>query len=326
MNLKEAYEILELPPTATSDEAKKKFKKLAAKFHPDVNKSPDAEAKFKKINEAYQRVESGTDANPQSGMNWSNPWGNPFGNANIHDPFASFFRSAAKQQHSTTNVEIRHTISFKESVQGCKKEISYSRQIKCPHCQGSGDKPSNNGCKKCGGKGQITNRSQGAIYIQTCPDCHGKRQPNPCTDCNSTGTATTDTSLHVSIPAGIIDGNALRIQGMGNFSGSLMGLQDQYTDMLLHLKVIPDPDMRLSGKDVVSELNISLLDALQGCDKNVRTIDGDKIISLSKITKNKDEVVLSVGDHSKIKHRIIINVEYPTNLNKLIDVLLEEGK
>lgn len=321
MKLSEAYITLELPTTATPEEAKKRFKKLAGKFHPDINKSPDAEAKFKRINEAYQIIESGNDTEPQQAPDWNSH----FRNAG-QDSFATFFRNANKRQHFAANIEIQATISFRDSAQGCKKEIAYSRQTKCPHCQGSGNKPINNGCKKCGGKGQVTTRSQGSIFIQTCPDCGGKSQTSPCNDCNSAGVLNADMSVNVSIPAGIIDGNILRIQGKGNFAGSLMGLQDQYSDVFLHLKVTPDPDMSLVNGNVVSQLNISLLDALQGCSKNIRTIDGDKTVQVEKTTKNKDEIILSVGDHNKIKHRIIVNVSYPTNIDKLVSALLEEDK
>lgn len=324
MKLTEAYTILNLDPGATPEEAKKQYRKLAKEFHPDVNKDAGAEAKFKKINEAYQIVESGADTEPQQSVDWNNPFGH--GNRHTYDPFSSIFnRGNARKQYSSANIEIQISLSFRESVQGCKKEISYSRQTKCPHCHGSGNKPINNGCKKCGGKGQVTTQSSGSIFIQTCPSCHGQSQTSPCTPCSSTGVLEAQASVHVSVPAAVVDGNVLRLEHMGNFAGTLMGLQDQFTDVYLHLKVKPDADMRLVGKDVVSDLNISLLDALRGCSRNIKTIDGDKMVEVPAGTRNKDEVSLLVGDHN-IKHRVVVSVGYPTNIDKLIHVLLEEGK
>jgi molecular chaperone DnaJ len=265
-------------------------------------------------------VESGTDTEPMSTGNWA---ASPF--SNLHDffNFGSTFKSN-KRQYYTANVDLHTTLSFKEAVQGCKKELSYSRQVKCPHCQGSGNKPANNGCKKCGGKGQVTARQGNSVFIQTCSDCHGKNQTKPCTDCKNSGTLETDASVHVSIPAFVVDGNILRLQGMGHFAGTILGgLQDQYTDAHLHIKVIPEIGLHVEGRDIVSELHVSLLDALRGCTRQVKTIDGNKEININKGARNRDEVVLLVGDDNNIKHRVIVNVEYPANFDKLIDVLSE---
>lgn len=321
MKLKEAYSILELPSTATPEEAKKKFRELAKKHHPDVNKEAGAEDKFKKINEAYQVIEAGVDEpDPMS-------WGpDPF--RNVHDPFRDPFGPfrSTQRQYFAGNIDVNTTISFKESVQGVKKEIKYARQVKCPHCHGSGNKPINNGCKKCGGRGQVTTQSNGAVFIQTCPECMGRSRTTPCTDCDSKGVLDSDASVHVSIPPAVSDGNILRLNGMGNYGGTLLGLQDQYTDVYVHIRVVSDADMRLVGRDVVSEVTIPLLDALIGTTKKVRTINGDKKISIDARTKNKDEVHLSVGDHNNIKHRVIVNIEYPDDITKLIDALREESK
>lgn len=321
MKLTEAYQILNLPNTATPEEAKKQYRKLAKEFHPDVNKSPDAEDKFKKINQAYEVIEKGESPEP-SDVDWNSHFNR---NRHTYDPFRNPFTNNQRQYYSS-NISLQTTISFKESVQGCKKEIQYSRQVKCPYCQGSGNKPVNNGCKTCGGRGQTTIKKQGAIFISTCNDCHGKVSSTPCTDCSSKGVVEANASVHVSIPSFVQDGNILRLSNMGNFSGSLLGLQDQYTDVMLHIKVEPLEGMYLQGHDIVSEVNISLLESFRGCTRMIQTIDGDRLLDIPKLIKNKEEVILSVGDHNDINHRIVINVGYPTNIDKLIDVLLEEGQ
>lgn len=319
MILREAYQTLEIPETATPEEAKKQFKKLASKYHPDVNKEPDAEAKFKKINEAYQLIESGE---AQPAMRGWGPFNGGF--TNINFPFSHFAQT--QKQHLASNIDLQTIISFKEAVQGCEREITYVRRLKCPYCQGNGNKPINNGCKTCGGKGQINNRQNGAIFIQTCPQCRGRAQTAPCTDCDNKGTVETTTSVRVPVPAFWVEGHTLRCQGMGNFAGSLMGIHDQYTDVLLHIKVTSEPGLRLEGQDIISELNISLLDALRGCVRDVTTIDGKKEVNINSCIKNKDEITMLVGDHANIKHRVIVKIDYPDDINQIIDVLTEEGK
>jgi molecular chaperone DnaJ len=318
MKLREAYGILELPTTATPEEAKKRYRELAKKHHPDVNKEPEAEATFKKISEAYQAI--------QAGINEPEPWVGDISGFNNRTIYDIFNRSTARtnKRYYTTNIELNTTISFKQAVQGCKIEIAYSRQIKCPHCQGNGNKPVNNGCKTCGGQGQVVNRNGSTVFLRTCPDCQGRSQSTPCTECNSTGVMSTQSSLLVTVRPGVVDGDVLGLQGMGNFSGTFMGLQDTYTDLHLRVKVTPELGLRLEGKDVVSDLHLSLLDALRGCTCIVHTIDGNKEIEIMGGIKNKEEMVLSVGDHNNIKHRIIFNVRYPDNVSKLIDTLRKE--
>jgi molecular chaperone DnaJ len=315
MKLSEAYKIINLSSDATPEEVKKQYKKLAKEFHPDVNKAPDAEATFKKISEAYQTIQAGKDEPPVA------DWGG-FTNQHIHDIFNRNGPGRATKQHLSSNIDLYTTISFKDAVQGCKIEITYSRQIKCPHCQGSGNKPTNNGCKTCGGAGQVVSRNGSHVFIRTCSECLGRSQSNPCTNCSSTGLIETEASVHVSVPAAMVDGNVLRLQGMGNFAGTFMGLQDQYTDVYLRVKVTPQSGLRLEGKDVVSNLTLPLLDALRGCTRTVPTIDGDKEIVIDGGIKNKEEMVLSVGDHN-IRHRVIFTVNYPDDKARLIDILQE---
>jgi molecular chaperone DnaJ len=317
MKLSEAYTVLNLSPKATPEEAKKQYKKLAREFHPDVNKDAGAEAKFKKINEAYQVIESGEEdiVPPTNAWRGSNIW-----SSFVRDPF-----SGGRRQYYGGNIDVNITLSFKESAQGAKKELKYSRQVKCPHCHGSGDNPINNGCKTCKGLGQVASHRQNSILMSTCPDCRGRSKTQPCDDCGQNGVLDSEASVTVSIPSAVTNNSVLRLGGMGNFNGSLMGLQDTYTDVYVHINVDADPDMRLEGTDVVSDVRVSLLDALQGCDRKVKTIDGVKKISIVPGAKNKDEVVLSVGDHSNVKHRVVVNVEYPEDIVKLIDVL-KEGK
>jgi len=307
MNLKEAYAILELSPGATPEEVKKKYRELTKKYHPDINKEPGAEEKFKKINEAHEVVKTGKSTDLQDRM-----------------PRQGGFHRQ-QQFIQLENVEMFTTISFKESVLGCKKEIKYDRQTKCQNCNGQGEIRLHNGCKKCGGRGQITTRQGNMIVMTTCDECYGRSNVSTCDVCSGNGTVQAHASVHVSIPAGIVNGNTLRLQGMGNFAGSFMGLADQYTDAFLHVAVTPEPGLSLDGQNVISTLTISLLDALRGCKRMVKTIHGEKEIQIKPQSRNHDEVIIPHhGVNNMGNQKVILDVEYPKNTDKLISVLLDE--
>jgi len=313
MNLKEAYSILEIPQTATPEEAKKKYRDLTKKFHPDINKEADAEAKFKKINEAYQIVSTGKDTEP--GFSGPQHWAGDVGQAGFN-PFGN-----QQAYHSADNIELKTTISFKASVFGCKQDLKFNRQTKCKDCNGNGETTLNNGCVKCGGRGQITNRNGNMIFVQTCDKCYGRSKAEPCKTCNSRGILDAEAAINVSIPGGIQDSNVLRLGGMGNFVTSFGNL-DQHTDVHLHVRVIAEEGLRLEGPNVVCDLEVSLLDALKGCKKTVKTVSGDKEIEIKQNSKNKDEVIIPhLGVNHVGNQKVILDIIYPKEIDKLVDFL-----
>jgi molecular chaperone DnaJ len=306
MNLKEAYSILDLQSGASQEEAKKQYRELTKKFHPDINKDKGAEDKFKRINEAYECVKSGKGNDRQVA---------PKGHA-VHPQH---------YQQMIESIEVNITIDFKESVLGCKKEIKYARQSKCADCNGQGEVRQNNGCKKCGGKGRITSQQRGMIFISDCPECQGSFSTAQCKSCKGEGLAQADVSVHVTIPAGILNGNTLRLQGMGNYAGSMMGMIDQYTDVFCHVKVNAESGLSIEGKSVVSTVSIPLLDALRGCERTVKTIFGDRRIKIKPESRNRDEVIIphhGVGGTGDQK--VLLDVEYPKDTTKLIGLLVDE--
>lgn len=306
MNLKEAYATLEIAQGTSPEDAKKKYRELTKKYHPDINKDPGAEDKFKKINEAYQIVQSGKGTDRQD----------------RRPPQGGFHRQQVIQLE---NIEVNLSISFKESVLGCKKEIKYSRQSKCQNCGGAGDVKLNNGCKKCGGKGQVINRQGNMVMVTTCDACFGQANLAECAVCTGAGTLQADVSVHVSVPAGVTDGNTLRLQGMGNYAGSFMGLADQHTDAFLHIHVAAEDGLNIEGTSVVCHLTIPLLDALRGCKRKVKTIHGDKEIHVKPQSRNRDEVIIPhCGVSGAGDQKVVLDVEYPKNTDKLIGVLLDE--
>lgn len=313
MNLQEAYSILELDQGADADAAKKKYRELTKKYHPDVNKDPGAEDKFKKINEAYQVVSTGKSTDRQD-VQFRQPRQSGF------NPFDPFNRQGA-QVRQASHIELHSTISFKDSVLGCRQDLKFNRQSKCPDCDGQGEKTINNGCKQCNGLGTVTTRRGNMIFTQTCDKCYGQSQTEDCKKCHMTGILDVEVSVSVNIPGGVTNGNVLRLGGMGNYAGGFMGM-DQYTDAHLHINVTPENGLTLQGTDVVSTLEISLLEALRGCSKRVKTVLGEKDIDIKPMSRNKDEVIISrMGVNRVGNQKVILDVKYPKDVNTLIGVL-----
>ena len=309
MKVEEAFSILGIPAGSDAAAIKKKYRELTKKYHPDINKEDGAEAKFKEINEAYQVASTGksSDREPPPQPQW-NPRGNPF------NPFGR------QVTYDAVPIYLSTTLNFKDSILGCKQELKFHRKTKCGSCKGEGQIHENNGCDKCGGRGQIIDRQGFMVSIQTCPKCFGRTKGRDCTDCHD-GVVDAEATVTVSIPGGIETGNVLRLQGMGNFAGSF-GPIDQHTDVLLNLNVVADPDLKLINGDVVCNLEISLLDALTGCVKSVRTILGNKDVTVQAKARNKDEVIIpNVGVNQKGNQRVILDIQYPDNVDQLIDVL-----
>jgi molecular chaperone DnaJ len=318
MNLEEAYRILGLSLNSSKEEAKKKYHTLAKELHPDINKEPGAEEKFKKINEAYSCIQSGKGTDKEDFMH-----GNPFEGFSVN-PFANPFTGGFKRQRA--NINAQHilqntTISFKESVLGCHRNISYTRKIKCPQCNGCGAEFINNNCTKCHGVGTITRQQGNMVFTQTCDKCNGKVNTKACDKCKSSGIVEAEVSVQVNIPGGIINGNILRLGAMGNFVTNFMGME-QYTDVHLTVSVTPHNSLTIVNNDVVTTIQISLLEALQGCSKQVETIDGMNNINIKPKSKNSEEIVLPNMGVNKIgSQRVILDIQYPDNVTDLVNYL-----
>lgn len=298
MNLTEAHSILEIPAGSEPDAVKKKYRELTKKWHPDINKDPDAESKFKKINEAYQIIQSGKDSEPQQF--------NPFANAR-----------AVQIQH----ISLTTTISFKDSVFGCKKELKFTRTSKCSACSGNGEIPVNNGCTECGGRGQSVVKNGNSIFIQTCQKCHGRSESKTCSQCNGAGSVQAEVKVNVNIPGGVQNDNVLRLQGMGNYYGNFM-MFEQSSDVHLHVTVTPEPGLSIHGNDVVSVLKMPLIEAIEGCTKEIKTVNGNSTIQIVPLSRHHDEINIPKLGVNKIgNHKVILDVQYPKDINKLVETL-----
>jgi molecular chaperone DnaJ len=315
MKLQEAYKELNVTENSSEEEVKKAFKKLAGKYHPDINKEKDAEAKFKKINEAYQIITGGTAADKENPFWSTNQPFNPFGGSPFGNPFSNGV------SFNNAPISLTTTVSFLESVFGCEKDIKFNRNSKCAACNGAGDIPANNGCPQCNGKGGEVQRQGNMVFIKTCSKCGGRTKKNPCTTCNSKGVIETETSIRANIPGGVVNDNVLNFRGMGHFAGSF-GPIEQRGDVHLHVKVTPEPGLSLEGSNVISNLELSLIEALQGCSKVVNTVEGVQDIIIPPKSKNKQEVVIpNVGVNKLGNQRVILNVNYPEDVSKIIEIL-----
>lgn len=316
MKRQEAYQALGLNINATQDEVKKAFKKLAAKYHPDVNKDENAVENFKKVNSAYQAIESNKfdDSIPQQ---------QPFNGHSDFFNFSDFFNINNRGRTTKTiiveDIHLNTTISFKESVLGCNKNITYKRKLKCSACNGNGEIHKPNNCKACNGQGRVFNQQKNMVIASLCPTCKGIMNYEACKICNSNGSLESESTVQVKIPAGVSSSSVLRLTGMGHFYGEWEG----YSSAFLKINVVPEEGLTLLEQDVISEINISLLEALQGCKKKVNTIDGEKEIDINKLIKNKEEFILpGLGVNRVGNQRVIVNVSYPENIDKLIEALV----
>jgi molecular chaperone DnaJ len=294
MNKAQAFKLFELSQNSTPEEIKKKYKELVKLHHPDRNENKEqATNKIKEINEAYSLLSNKTSPKPQE---------------QIHE-----------------NIFISTTISFKESVLGSKKQFTYNRIAKCNPCNGHGKIPKPSDCKKCNGTGKITNK-QGSkhnqmVFIQTCDQCHGKQEFIDCQNCFQSGSIGIETSINVSIPIKIKTDSTIRLSNMGNFVGSssfgFMSME-QYTDLFINISVTPDPNFYLDEQNnIIHDLQISLLDALQGKEVSVPTIHGEEKITVPPKSKNKDKITIQ----NLPDYQVNLIVNYPEDVSQLVSFL-----
>jgi len=310
MDINKAYKVLGCSSNTSEEELKKIYRNLAIANHPD--KGGDAN-KMKEINEAYQFIQD-YKKNPQKHMPRQS---SPFG-FNIEDFFGNMNQEIELQKPPHIHINI----SFEEAVKGCEKVAEYDRNVRCNSCNGEGFIKLNNGCDKCGGQGRIVSGQNGMTFIQTCPKCYGKVNKKDCDACDSNGYIKDKMSGMINVPAGIGNGQTLRLSGMGHYMGSNAFGMHSVSDAFITIHYEKDPEISIEGRDVVSSIDIPLLDALRGVEKSVRTIYGDKNITIPAKAKNKDEISIEgCGVGFSGKHRVILNVMYPENVDNIIKSL-----
>lgn len=295
MAKRDYYDVLGVPRNASDEEIKKAYRKLARRLHPDVNKEPDAEEKFKEINEAYavlgdperrqqydQFGHAAFDQMGKGGFGGFEDFGG-FGFDDLGDLFSEVFfggfggRQATRPQRGA-DLRVEVTIEFEEAAFGTEKDLSVTRTETCHHCHGNRAEPGTPivTCPDCNGSGQVRTVQQTPFgrmtSTRTCGRCggEGKTVETACTVCHGSGTVRKTSQINVQIPAGIDNGQVLRITGRGDvgYRGGPPG------DLLVSVRVKPHEFFRREGRDIFCEVPISFVQAALGDEIEVQTLDG----------------------------------------------------
>lgn len=350
------YEILGVGKSASDDEIKKAFRKLAVKYHPD--KEGGDETKFKEANEAYEVLKdkqkrqrydqfghAGVGGASGGGAGGGNPFGGGFDfngqNVNFDfgggfgDIFSQFF-GGGQQTYGPTkgrDVEARVTLDFEEAVFGKEVKLSLNLDDECTHCHGTTVEPGHDmkTCDACKGAGQqvrVMNTMFGPIQqAVTCPTCkgRGKVPEKVCTKCHGSGVERREQTITVKIPAGIDDGATIRLREHGEaIGGGAKG------DLYVHVRVKAHKKFTREGDLILSEEHISMVDAALGTEIEVETVDGVVTMKVPAGTQSGTDFKLSghgvphLRSETRGAHIVSILVDTPTKLTKKQRELLEE--
>lgn len=288
------YEVLGVGRTADAEGLKKAYRRLARQYHPDINKEPGAEERFKEANEAYEVLSDAEkrrayDRFGHAAVDGSSGYSD-FGFGGIGDIFEEFFgfgsgtRTRRRGPRRGNDLQYDLEISLEEAVFGCEKEIGVYRRDVCPACQGSAAEPGTTPvrCNQCNGSGEVRRVQQSIlgsfVNVATCPICQGKGEvvSTPCQRCRGQGQVEATKSITVKIPPGVDDGTRIRLAGEGE-----PGLRDgPQGNLYVLLHVQPHHIFRRSGDDIVLELNINIAQAALGDKVTIPTLDGEESIHI----------------------------------------------
>ncbi|MGA1876012.1 MAG: molecular chaperone DnaJ [bacterium] len=345
---KDYYEVLEVSRSATPEEIKKAYRKMALQYHPDRNPdNPEAEEKFKEASEAYEvlsdpQKRSLYDRYGHAGLKDTGFTGFSFDDLFGSDIFSSFsdifgdiFGTRSRRTHRYrpsrgADLKKNVSISFREAAFGVETDIEVDRYETCQTCQGTRTKPGTSPkvCKSCGGRGQILH-TQGFLSISTtCPQCRGEGQiiETPCPDCQGLGLFPRKRKLHIKIPAGVDSGSQLRISG----EGALGENNGPPGDLYLFIEVKEDEFFSRHGDDVVCRVPISFTQAALGSEVEVPTLNGTHKLHIPKGTQSgtvfriKKAGFPNVYGKGKGDQQIQVIVQVPTALTKRQEELLRE--
>lgn len=293
------YEVLGVERDADARTIKRAFLKKAREVHPDVSDDPDAEMKFKEVNEAYsvlsdeQKRANYDRFGTADGMGGSGyvDFSDIFGGMGMDDIFSSFFGGGAagghagrQQRRQGRDMAISLSVTLEEAAQGCTKTISYDRLAPCEDCHGTGlaEGAKEESCKRCHGTGYVT-QVQRSIFGQVqssapCPDCHGEGTviDHPCDMCDGQGRTPTHEKLDIKVPAGISSGRQLRVSGYGEagYRGAPAG------DLIVSVEVERHDRFERHGDDLYLDLSVSMVQAALGCTVEVDGIMPDERVSV----------------------------------------------
>lgn len=340
MNNTEYYDRLGVSKDASQDEIKRAYRKMSKKYHPDINKEPGAEEKYKEVQEAYETLSDDQKraAYDQYGPDGANGFGGQggFGGfdggagfGGFEDIFSSFFGGSATRNPNAPrqgdNLQYRVNLSFEEAIFGAEKEVHYNREATCKTCSGSGAKPGTSPvtCGRCHGQGVINVDTQTPLGMMrrqvTCDICHGTGQEikEPCQTCHGTGHEKQSHKVSVKIPAGVETGQQIRLAGQGEagFNGG------PYGDLFVIINVNPSDKFTRDGSTIYYTLNISFVQAALGDTVEVPTVHGNVEMTIpagtqtGKTFRLKGKGAPRLRGGSQGDQHVTVKIVTPTKLN-----------
>lgn len=343
---KDYYEVLGVSKTATDAEIKSAFRKLAKQYHPDINKAPDAAEKFKEAQEAYAVLSDQTkrkqyDQYGHAAFENNGAGGYDFSGFDFSDIFSDLFGSSfggfnfGGRSNSRTrkgnDTLVNMNLSFEEAINGCKKTINVNSSETCSLCEGKGGTGEKT-CSVCHGSGTVTSEQRslfGSFMTRTtCENCHGRgtTYEKICSSCRGVGKINKNKEIEVKVPAGVDNGNQLRIAGKGEagYNGGPNG------DLYIEFKVNSHPIFEREEDDIYLFLPITIVDCVLGCKKDVPTIDGTIKLTIPENSKTGDKLrikgkgVSNVNTGKKGDMYVVLNILPPTKINREQKNLLEK--
>ena len=337
MSNRDYYDVLGVGRNASDDEIKGAFRKLARQYHPDVNKEPDAEEKFKEVNEAYG-VLSDSDKRARYDRFGKEGLGNMGGfhdyTVDFNDIFEDLLsgfgfstgRRSRKSPRRGRDLQMAVRLNFEEAVFGVEKEIEFEREETCSRCNGSGAEPGTTPtrCSTCNGQGEVRQVRQtflgSMVQTATCPACNGRGEiiSSPCHTCRGSGLERKRIKKKVQVPAGVDSGTQIRLAGEGG-PGVYGGPQGS---LFLVLDVQPHKFFKRRENDILLNLDINVAQAVLGADVEVPTLDGDEKLKIpagtqpGKVFHMKGKGVPHLRRNGRGDQLVLVNVEIPAKLTK----------
>lgn len=345
------YEVLGVDRSASGEDIKRAFRRLAMQYHPDRNREDGAEERFKEVNEAFEVLShpdkrAAYDRFGHAGAGFDQGFGQGFGDfrgfddvfGGLGDIFDTFFGGAttATRRGRERGGDLRYhlSLSFEEAVFGTEKELEVQRVEKCSHCRGRGSEPGTEPerCPECGGSGQVR-RVQRSVFgrfvnIATCPRCEGAGSiiNTPCTQCRGSGKEKRKRRILVAIPAGVDDGSQIRISSEGNAGNRGGGPGNVYVT----LSVEEHPVFQRRGDDILYELPLKFTQAALGDEVKVPTLDGTADVKIpagtqaGRIIRLRDKGVPHLRGNGRGSQLVMVHVVTPEHLTKEQRRLLQE--
>ena len=326
------YEILGVERGASDADIKRAYRRLAQRWHPDVNQEPDAAVKFKEINEAYQVLSDPERRQRYDLFGTVGAEGGPGGFGGFADIFDAFFGAAGAGQRrgrpqagSDLRYDLR--ISFEEAILGTQKEIEFPVLARCETCSGSGAKPGTEPitCPQCNGRGEVRgvrNTMLGQmINVTTCPRCRGDGRivESPCETCRGEGRVERTRTLQVTIPMGIDEGHQIRLSNEGE-AGPRGGPPGS---LYVAVHVAPHPSLKREGTELIFEASVGLAQAALGTTIVVPTVEGEEIVEIKAGTQPGAEIRLRGKGVPYLRRsgqrgdlHVLVDVDVPNRLSR----------